>query len=32
MIKYTEVYNCVGSTIIVSSVGMFLGVSIGDGT
>ena len=30
--KYTEVYNCVGSTILGSSMGMLLGVSIGDST
>ena len=30
-IKYTEVYNCVGSTIIGLSVEVFLWVNIGDG-
>ena len=25
-------YNCVGSTILRSSMGIYLGVSIGDGT
>ena len=30
--KYTEVYNCVGSTMLGSSMGMLLGVSIGDST
>ena len=30
--KYTDMYNCVGSMILGSSVGFFIGVSIGDST
>ena len=30
--KYTEVYNCVGSTMLGLSMGMLLGVNIGDST